>query len=87
MERYKGIKRHEVPPHVFAITDSAYRNMLGGKYLDPALTFPFRSTAAHTYGRWNARIINSLSFFLWSAISGRYQNSILQISKRNFFQS
>lgn len=31
MERYKGIKRHEVPPHVFAITDSAYRNMLGGK--------------------------------------------------------
>jgi len=32
MERYKGIKRHEVPPHVFAITDSAYRNMLGGKY-------------------------------------------------------
>ncbi|XP_055324468.1 myosin heavy chain, non-muscle isoform X2 [Sitodiplosis mosellana] len=28
MERYKGIKRHEVPPHVFAITDSAYRSML-----------------------------------------------------------
>lgn len=31
MERYKGIKRHEVPPHVFAITDSAYRSMLQGK--------------------------------------------------------
>ncbi|KRG04568.1 myosin heavy chain, non-muscle isoform X2 [Drosophila mojavensis] len=31
MERYKGIKRHEVPPHVFAITDSAYRNMLGDR--------------------------------------------------------
>lgn len=30
MERYKGIKRHEVPPHVFAITDSAYRSMLQG---------------------------------------------------------
>ncbi|XP_063701488.1 myosin heavy chain, non-muscle isoform X2 [Culicoides brevitarsis] len=28
MERYKGIKRHEVPPHVFAITDNAYRSML-----------------------------------------------------------
>uniref|UniRef100_A0A1B0ABP6 Myosin motor domain-containing protein n=1 Tax=Glossina pallidipes TaxID=7398 RepID=A0A1B0ABP6_GLOPL len=28
MERYKGIKRHEVPPHVFAITDTAYRSML-----------------------------------------------------------
>lgn len=32
MERYKGIKRHEVPPHVFAITDSAYRSMLQGLY-------------------------------------------------------
>lgn len=30
MERYKGIKRHEVPPHVFAITDTAYRSMLQG---------------------------------------------------------
>lgn len=28
MEKYKGIKRHEVPPHVFAITDTAYRSML-----------------------------------------------------------
>lgn len=31
MEKYKGIKRHEVPPHVFAITDTAYRSMLQGK--------------------------------------------------------
>ncbi|XP_052768982.1 myosin heavy chain, non-muscle-like isoform X3 [Mya arenaria] len=28
IELYKGKKRHEVPPHVFAITDSAYRSML-----------------------------------------------------------
>uniref|UniRef100_A0A8D8UZK6 Myosin heavy chain, non-muscle n=1 Tax=Cacopsylla melanoneura TaxID=428564 RepID=A0A8D8UZK6_9HEMI len=28
MERYKGLKRSEVPPHVFAITDYAYRSML-----------------------------------------------------------
>uniref|UniRef100_W4VRK7 Putative myosin class i heavy chain n=1 Tax=Corethrella appendiculata TaxID=1370023 RepID=W4VRK7_9DIPT len=28
MEKYKGNKRHEVPPHVFAITDTAYRSML-----------------------------------------------------------
>jgi len=28
MELYKGKKRHEVPPHVFAITDTAYRSML-----------------------------------------------------------
>lgn len=33
MERYKGIKRHEVPPHVFAITDTAYRSMLQGEFV------------------------------------------------------
>ena len=25
VERYKGYKRHENPPHVFAIADTAYR--------------------------------------------------------------
>jgi hypothetical protein len=35
MERYKGIKRHEVPPHVFAITDTAYRSMLQGECASP----------------------------------------------------
>ncbi|XP_055339641.1 myosin heavy chain, non-muscle-like isoform X2 [Paramacrobiotus metropolitanus] len=28
IEMYKGKKRHEMPPHVFAITDTAYRSML-----------------------------------------------------------
>ncbi|KAF6200920.1 hypothetical protein GE061_005367 [Apolygus lucorum] len=28
MEKYKGVKRHDLPPHVFAITDTAYRSML-----------------------------------------------------------
>uniref|UniRef100_A0A673J3P6 Myosin, heavy chain 11b, smooth muscle n=1 Tax=Sinocyclocheilus rhinocerous TaxID=307959 RepID=A0A673J3P6_9TELE len=27
-EMYKGKKRHEVPPHIYAVTDNAYRNML-----------------------------------------------------------
>ena len=31
IELYKGKKRHEVPPHVFAITDTAYRSMLQGQ--------------------------------------------------------
>ncbi|KJH42978.1 myosin head [Dictyocaulus viviparus] len=30
-ERYKGQKRKEMPPHVFAVTDEAYRNMLQDK--------------------------------------------------------
>ncbi|CAK8680338.1 unnamed protein product [Clavelina lepadiformis] len=28
IDMYKGKKRHEVPPHVYAITDTAYRSML-----------------------------------------------------------
>uniref|UniRef100_A0A671ML26 Myosin-11-like n=1 Tax=Sinocyclocheilus anshuiensis TaxID=1608454 RepID=A0A671ML26_9TELE len=31
IEMYKGKKRHEVPPHIYAVTDNAYRNMLQGK--------------------------------------------------------
>ena len=30
IELYKGKKRHEVPPHVYAIADQSYRNMLQG---------------------------------------------------------
>jgi myosin protein heavy chain len=28
IELYKGKKRHEVPPHIFSVTDGAYRSML-----------------------------------------------------------
>lgn len=28
IDMYKGKKRHEMPPHIYAITDTAYRNML-----------------------------------------------------------
>ena len=30
VDLYRSKKRHEVPPHVFAVTDQAYRNMLLG---------------------------------------------------------
>lgn len=30
IEIYKGKKRHEVPPHVYSIADTAYRSMLQG---------------------------------------------------------
>ena len=31
MERYKGRKRHEIEPHVYAVTDNAYRDMLANR--------------------------------------------------------
>ena len=33
VDMYRGKKRHEVPPHIYAITDTAYRSMLQGNYL------------------------------------------------------
>lgn len=30
---YKGKKRHEMPPHIYAITDTAYRSMMQGESL------------------------------------------------------
>ena len=35
IEMYKGKKRHEMPPHVYAIADLAYRNMLLGNTVEP----------------------------------------------------
>uniref|UniRef100_A0A4W5LZP2 Myosin, heavy chain 11a, smooth muscle n=1 Tax=Hucho hucho TaxID=62062 RepID=A0A4W5LZP2_9TELE len=33
IEMYKGKKRHEVPPHIYSITDNAYRNMMQGRFI------------------------------------------------------
>lgn len=32
IEMYRGKKRHEMPPHIYAISESAYRCMLQGKF-------------------------------------------------------
>lgn len=32
VEMYRGKKRHEVPPHVYAVTEGAYRSMLQGEW-------------------------------------------------------
>ena len=39
VEIYKGKKRNEMPPHLFGISDDAYKNMLQGKLLIFFLTF------------------------------------------------
>lgn len=31
IDMYKGKKRHEMPPHIYAIADTAYRSMLQGR--------------------------------------------------------
>ncbi|NWY63763.1 MYH10 protein, partial [Erithacus rubecula] len=38
IEMYRGKKRHEMPPHIYAISESAYRCMLQGKEQPWALT-------------------------------------------------
>jgi myosin heavy subunit len=36
VEMYRGKRKTEMPPHVFSITDNAYRDMLQGKELQHA---------------------------------------------------
>uniref|UniRef100_A0A8D2PHX3 Myosin heavy chain 11 n=1 Tax=Zosterops lateralis melanops TaxID=1220523 RepID=A0A8D2PHX3_ZOSLA len=37
IDMYKGKKRHEMPPHIYAIADTAYRSMLQGRTAQPGL--------------------------------------------------
>lgn len=38
IDMYKGKKRHEMPPHIYAIADTAYRSMLQGRTALPGCT-------------------------------------------------
>lgn len=38
VDMYRGKKRHEMPPHIYAISEAAYRSMLQG--ISPCLTLP-----------------------------------------------
>ncbi|NXD62407.1 MYH11 protein, partial [Eolophus roseicapillus] len=45
IDMYKGKKRHEMPPHIYAIADTAYRSMLQGRRLPTffcVICFPLR---------------------------------------------
>lgn len=35
VDMYRGKKRHEMPPHIYAISEAAYRSMLQGTICDP----------------------------------------------------
>lgn len=67
MEKYKGIKRHEVPPHVFAITDTAYRSMLQGRFRSLPLSvsvLPDQFTLIPNFDKqtWNSEVYGSFAF-------------------------
>lgn len=40
VDMYKGKKRHEMPPHIYAITDTAYRSMMQGECLGAVRSLP-----------------------------------------------
>lgn len=49
VEMYKGKKRHEMPPHIYAITDTAYRSMMQGECLGLPLPSPAFPALADTF--------------------------------------
>lgn len=64
IDMYKGKKRHEVPPHIYSITDNAYRNMmqgegkklfnLNGQTFTVVSQSPPPAPNPHQVGRWQA---------------------------------
>jgi len=46
---YQGKRRNEAPPHLFSISDNAYRNMLQGRRSTVALLGCFLNTGASFY--------------------------------------
>lgn len=58
IEMYRGKKRHEMPPHIYAISESAYRCMLQGKssYLQ-STTLTENTTLLHFKMSLNVRVL------------------------------
>merc|ERR1719277_210434 len=77
IEIYKGKKRHEVPPHVFAITDIAYRSMLQDRE-DQSILCTGESGAGKTEN--TKKVIHYLAFV---AASKPKTNSHLPATQQN----
>merc|ERR1719342_1315334 len=77
IEIYKGKKRHEVPPHVFAITDIAYRSMLQDRE-DQSILCTGESGAGKTEN--TKKVIQYLAFV---AASKPKTNSHLPATQQN----
>lgn len=59
---YKGKKRHEMPPHIYAITDTAYRSMMQGT------ATAFLSCFKHHQSMMNNGMWFHLLFLIWSLL-------------------
>ncbi|XP_006740522.2 myosin-9-like [Leptonychotes weddellii] len=56
VEMYKGKKRHEMPPHIYAITDTAYRSMMQGECSAFACSLVDTFAGAHSRSvSWSSR--------------------------------
>ncbi|KAF0770280.1 myosin heavy chain, non-muscle isoform X6 [Aphis craccivora] len=73
MERYKGNKRHEVPPHVFAVTDTAYRSMLQDRE-DQSILCTGESGAGKTEN--TKKVIQYLAYVAASKPKGVIQHAV-----------
>merc|ERR1719346_594126 len=82
IEIYKGKKRHEVPPHVFAITDIAYRSMLQDKE-DQSILCTGESGAGKTENtkkviQYLAAVASNKSAGSQKVAHGELENQLLQ---------
>ncbi|XP_012936861.1 myosin-10 isoform X4 [Aplysia californica] len=76
IELYKGKKRHEVPPHVFAIADTAYRSMLQDRE-DQSILCTGESGAGKTEN--TKKVIQYLAYVAASNRTNRQSVSSLQV--------
>jgi myosin protein heavy chain len=81
IELYKGKKRHEVPPHIFSVTDGAYRSMLQDRE-DQSILCTGESGAGKTEN--TKKVIQYLAYVASSKPRTSTSTSLHSVSFENF---